>query len=121
MIGDGFIGIREKKEDPSNIDRRTYIVNPSQCGLMNFSEMINNTTNTDSPTINRNYFTSSKGNKPMFTDVTDDYLYTELDLINMNDQANGKAYNEICSKAPASKASTFVLKAETVGAGAGAL
>jgi len=90
-------------KDPTTIDKRTYIVNPSQCGLMNFSEMINTTTIDDIPTLNRNYFTSSKGNKPMFTDVTDDYLYTELNIINVNDQANGKAYSDICTRATGSR------------------
>jgi hypothetical protein len=86
-------------KDPNMTDKRTYIVNPSQCGLMDFSEMITpNPDNTDA-ILNKLYFTGTKSTKPTFIDVTDDYLYNGLQMINTNDQANGKLYSEICSRA----------------------
>jgi len=84
-------------------DTRTYIVNPAQCGLVNFSDMID-TSDNNNPKVNKLYFTGTKGNKPNFTDVTDDYLYNELGLVNMNDQGNSKFYTDLCNGTRASGA-----------------
>ena len=85
-------------KDPTMTDKRTYIVNPNQCGLMDFSEMITPNSSNNDATLNKLYFTGTKSTKPTFIDVTDDYLYNELQMINTNDQANGKLYTDLCSR-----------------------